>query len=156
MKFKIEQIALFPPEGARARKLLDEIGAGPWAHDQVVAKGEVIGRNAENVGELSFEYDLLDNARELEVLQYSEGDHWMQHETPRVSHFGMHCTAEELVQWRKFFVQRGIAIAQEVKTQSHTNPHIAGKRWYHYVIFDTHAILGVDLKFIVRHDSPDF
>ena len=46
-------------------------------------------------------------------------------------------------------------MAQEVMTESHTNPVIAGKRTYNYVIFDTKEILGVDVKFIVRinHDS---
>jgi hypothetical protein len=43
-------------------------------------------------------------------------------------------------------------VAQEVLTQSHTNPVISGKRWYNYVIFDTKDILGVDLKFIVRKE----
>ena len=46
--------------------------------------------------------------------------------------------------------ERGIKVAQEVFTKSHTNPVIAGKRKYNYVIFDTKEILGVDLKFIVR------
>jgi hypothetical protein len=38
-------------------------------------------------------------------------------------------------------------------TISHTNPVIAGKRWYTYVIFDTRSILGIDLKFIVRREA---
>ena len=49
-----------------------------------------------------------------------------------------------------FFANRDIEVAQEVFTDSHTNPVIAGKRSYNYVIFDTKNILGVDLKFIVR------
>ena len=67
-----------------------------------------------------------------------------------ISHLGMHCTADELLNWRDFFDERGIKVAQEVFTKSHTNPVIAGKRKYNYVIFDTKEILGVDLKFIVR------
>ena len=46
-------------------------------------------------------------------------------------------------------------MAQEVFTESHTNPVIAGKRSYNYVIFDTREILGVDLKFIVRINKDD-
>ena len=67
----------------------------------------------------------------------------------------MHCTADELLGWRDFFKKRDIPVAQEVVTESHTNPVIAGKRTYNYVIFDTKEILGVDVKFIVRknHDS---
>ena len=59
-------------------------------------------------------------------------------------------SAEDLVHWRAFFENRDIEVAQEVFTDSHTNPVIAGKRSYNYVIFDTKNILGVDLKFIVR------
>ena len=71
-----------------------------------------------------------------------------------VSHLGMHCDAEELIEWRKFFGSRDIAVAQEVFTQSHTNAYLVENgRKYNYVIFDTKPILGVDLKFIVRIDK---
>src|SRR5690606_13518265 len=93
-------------------------------------------------------------ANELEVLHYTDGPSWMDCYAPRASHLGMHCTAVELEGWREFFDERDIQVAQEVKTQSHTNPHIAGKRWYNYVIFDTYEILGSDIKFIVRSDKP--
>lgn len=160
MKFKIEQVALYPADPEAAMELLTAIGAGDWAKDHVVAKGEVFGTAGGNEADLAFEYNMLDAANELEVLHYTTGPNWMDvranSDPHRVSHLGMHCSAEELEQWREFFAARGIGIAQEVKTQSHTNPHISGKRWYNYVIFDTHAILSVDLKFIVRHDSPDF
>ena len=69
-----------------------------------------------------------------------------------VSHLGMHVTSGELEGWRHFFAERGIVVAQEVKTHEHTNPVIAGKRFYTYVIFNTRPILGVDVKFIVRRD----
>ena len=62
----------------------------------------------------------------------------------------MRVTAAELAEWRKFFKEEGIQVAQEVVTDSHTNPNIAGQRRYNYVIFDTREIIGVDLKFIVR------
>ena len=71
-----------------------------------------------------------------------------------VSHLGMHVTEDELLEWRKFFAGRKIFVAQELHTDSHSNPVIAGKRWYHYVIFETRHILGVDVKFIVRKQQP--
>ncbi|WP_211257045.1 hypothetical protein, partial [Xanthomonas pisi] len=76
----------------------------------------------------------------------------------QVSHLGMHVTAAELAEWRQFFNEEGIQVAQEVVTDSHTNPNIAGKRRYNYVIFDTREIIGVDLKFIVRlnQDGPPY
>ena len=87
-------------------------------------------------------------------MHYTQGNNWMNDMFRRnsVSHLGMHCTAKELTQWREFFASRDIPVAQEVMTQSHTNPVISGKRNYNYVIFDTKEILGVGLKFIVRID----
>ena len=158
LKFKVEQLALYPADPEAAMELLTAIGAGDWAKDHVVARGEVFGEAGENDANLNFEYDMLQGANELEVLQYTKGPNWMDlrpnADPHRVSHLGMHCTGVELEGWREFFDGRGILVAQEVVTKSHTNPHIAGKRWYNYVIFDTHAILGVDLKFIVRCDTP--
>ena len=153
LKFKIEQVALCPKDPERAIKLLSEMGAGEWAHDVVVAAGPVFGAPGTNVANLAFDYELLKGANELEVLHYRAGRNWMGGLYPSVSHLGMHCAAEELQRWKAFFKQRGIDIAQEVKTESHSNPAIAGKRWYHYCIFDTRDILGVDIKFIVRKDN---
>lgn len=156
MRFKIEQVALCPDDPEAAKELLIEMGADEWIVDKVRAQGVVFGLDAENEAQLSFEYAMLTEAKELEVLNYTDGFNWMAiSKRPRVSHFGMHCTEEELAEWKRFFAARHIMIAQEVETTSHTNPAIAGKRWYHYVIFDTHHILGVDIKFIVRHDNAD-
>ena len=164
MKFKIEQIAICPKSPEAAKKLLDEMGAGEWAEDHVVAEGEVFGSPGRNEADLSFNYDLIDG-NEFEVLNYTKGSNWLSRRNVNfmkdgtifnyVSHLGMHCTSEELLEWRKFFEERSIGVAQEVITESHTNPVIAGKRTYNYVIFDTKEILGVDVKFIVRinHDS---
>ena len=163
MKFKIEQIAICPMFPDKAKKLLEDMGAGEWAEDHVVAEGEVFGSPSRNEADLSFNYNLVDG-NEFEVLHYTNGINWMgdregKNDWPRkvnsVSHLGMHCTAEELVEWRKFFEERDIGVAQEVVTESHSNPVIAGKRTYNYVIFDTKEILSVELKFIVRinHDS---
>lgn len=158
MKFQIEQIALYPPDPDAAMKLLSDMGAEEWASDTVSAEGVVFGFDTKNVGHLHFNYDLLGNAKELEVLEYTRGANWMDvrpdSEPNRVSHLGMHCTEEELRKWVAFFAKRGIDIAQEVFTKEHTNPVIAGKRWYHYVIFDTFPVLGVDIKFIVRREQP--
>lgn len=154
MKFKIEQVALCPPDPEAAIELLTAMGAGEWAKDHVVAEGTVFGDAGRNEADLAFEYELLDGANELEVLSYTQGPNWMDDranaDPHRVSHLGMHVTERELAEWRAFFAARGIGVAQEVLTKSHTNPVIAGKRSYHYVIFDTHAILGVDIKMIRR------
>lgn len=151
MKFRIEQIAICPPNRVRAMALLHALGACEWAHDVVVALGSVYGFAAGNTADLAFNYELDPNKQlEFEVLNYSDGPNWMAPRPHGVSHLGMHCSSDELTQWRQFFAERGITVAQEVVTQSHTNPAIAGQRRYQYVIFDTFLILGVDLKFIVR------
>jgi len=151
MKFQIEQVALCPVDPIKAKELLTAMGAGEWAEDHVIAAGKVYGNAGRNEADLSFDYEMLKGANELEVLHYTTPNNWMFGKN-RVSHLGMHCSAEELLAWRGFFAERGIQVAQEVFTESHTNPHIAGKRSYNYVIFDTHDILSVDVKFIVRID----
>lgn len=157
MKFKIEQIAICPKDPVRAKEFLKEIGAIDWAEDHVVAEGEVFGAPSKSEANLSFNYDIFEG-KEFEILNYTTGLNWMQEQTRgsnSVSHLGMHCTADELIKWREFFKQRDISVAQEVVTESHTNPVIAGKRNYNYVIFDTKEIIGVDLKFIVRINQND-
>lgn len=163
-RFFIEQIALYPPNPAKAIALLTALGLDEWSKDLVVARGEVFGSEVEtNVAALAFNYQAtwfneeapastVPKPLELEVLHYEAGRNWMREYEPSVSHLGMHCTSVELHEWRRRFEKLGIGVAQEVFTQSHSNPAIAGKRWYQYVIFDTRRILGVDLKFIVRMD----
>lgn len=152
-KFKIEQIAICPKDPAAAKELLTAMGAEQWAEDHVIAAGAVYGKNGENEADLSFNYSLIEG-KEFEVLNYTTGENWMKHpdRINSVSHLGMHCTYEELEQWYEFFAERGIKVAQEVETLSHTNPVIAGKRSYRYAIFDTKEILGTDIKLIVRKD----
>jgi hypothetical protein len=151
MKFIIEQLAICPADPAAAKALLAAMEATEWSNDHVVADGKVFEVEGQNEADLSFNYDIF-AGKEFEILDYTSGNNWMAHGTRpnSVSHLGMHCTSDELVQWREFFAERGIQVAQEVWTLSHTNPVIAGKRSYNYVIFDTKDILGVDLKFIVR------
>tara|TARA_R100000664_G_C2732579_1_gene122805 strand:+ start:354 stop:863 length:510 start_codon:yes stop_codon:yes gene_type:complete len=163
MKFTIEQIAICPKNPIAAKKLLKEIGAVEWVEDHVVASGTVFGEHdVKNEANLSFNYDIF-AGKEFEILNYTSGKNWVDEtgglqiskERNTVSHLGMHCSAEELLKWRKFFKDRNIIVAQEVFTESHTNPVIAGKRSYNYVIFNTKPILGVDLKFIVRINKDD-
>jgi len=157
MKFFIEQIALCPPNPELARSMLTALGLNEWVHDHVVAGGKVFGEPGKNEADLSFNYQ---NTRpegkplELEVLHYTTGPNWVAGRAPIVSHLGMHCTAEELDKFRRKFADMGVRVAQEVFTESHTNPFlIEQNRKYQYVIFDTRAILGTDLKFIVRREN---
>ncbi len=155
LKFSVQQIALLPPDPARAIALLTAMGITDWVHDTVTAHGTVFGEpEPKSVGKLAFNYTGLAEARELEVLGYQSGKNWMDRHGPSVSHIGTHCTDSELSEWFGFFKERGIPIAQELFTEDHTNAAIRNQRWYHYVIFDTRAILGCDVKFIVRSNQP--
>jgi len=92
---------------------------------------------------------------EFEVLTYLDGDNWHQRRSadstfPFQSHMGLHATAEVIDQIKADMADIGCGIAQEVYTTSHTNPVIAGKRKYHYVVFDSKEKIGFDLKLIER------
>lgn len=151
MKFNVEQIAIAPSDPAAARELLAALDAAVWHEDRVSAGGMVFGKLGRNVATLAFNYDFVPG-KEFEVLHYEDGPNWLAAGSIiGVSHFGMHCTETELRMWTEFFKARGIGIAQEVMTTAHTNAAVLdAKRRYRYVIFNTRAILGVDLKFIVR------
>lgn len=157
MKFIIEQVAIYPHNADEAMKLLVDMGATSWTTDMVTASGDVFDEPGTNVARLQFNYDLI-QGNEFEVLEYLSGDNWVERgPTDRIGtvcHFGMHCSEAQLKEWRAFFAERDIGVAQEVRTSSHTNVAIKDSRRYHYVIFDTKDILGVDLKFIVRRDLP--
>lgn len=151
MNFFIEQIALYPRDAEKAQAFLEELGA-QFIHDDVTACGSV-GDEVPvwNFAHLRFDYKMAPKSVELEILEYEGGMNWMDRHPPSVSHLGMHCTEEELDRWKEFFSERNIPIAQEVRTEAHTNPYlIQTGRKYHYCIFDTREILGTDLKFIVR------
>lgn len=158
MKFFIEQIAIVPADPIAAIALLEQMGAVEWHRDTVSGTAHVFSEFVpQSTADLAFNYQLsnMESPKpiEFEVLNYRQGYNWMETRPNSVSHLAMHCSEQELEQWREFFKARGIVVAQEVRTLSHTNPAIAGKRWYVYCIFDTRRILGVDLKFIVRRDQ---
>lgn len=157
MRFFIEQIALCPRDPERAVQFLKDVGLKDWVQDHVVAGGKVFGAPCKNEADLAFNYQSTrpdGKPLELEVLHYTSGFNWMAGRPPMVSHLGMHCTAEELEEFRRKFTEAEIRVAQEVFTESHTNPYLLEvKRKYQYVIFDTREILGVDLKFIVRREN---
>lgn len=175
MKFRIEQLAIYPRSTKAAMELLCAMGLVEWSHDTVQATGEVFGIGGTNTANLAFNYQADRNNNEppyqsfgaafkpleFEVLEYMVGNNWIDdrpadtevlRDVSVVSHLGMHCSDEELVAWKSFFQERNIRVAQEVQTHSHTNPVINGKRQYTYCIFDTRHILGFDVKLIVRRE----
>lgn len=156
-KFKIEQLAINPRNPETAKMLLQAMGVDEWTEDTVTAGGHVLVSqdekvDATNTANLSFNYDLFPG--EFEVLEYTKGENWLQEwGASLVSHIGMHCTEEELWEWKEFFGRRYIPIVQEVWTMEHSNPAIKDMRKYHYCIFGTRDVLGCDVKFIVRKNA---
>lgn len=163
MKFYIDQLSLAPNNPAAAKALLSEMDAQTtqWHHDLVRAHGHVHGFDATQLAEHSFHYGFSHDKRdpghwplEVEVVQRVEGSDWLGANTPTVASIGMRCSDEELTAWRLFFERRRIPVAQEFVTATHTNPALAKKgRRYRHVVFNTRAILGVDVKFTVRLNS---
>ena len=137
-RFQIQQIALVVRQTPEAKSLLTKLGLETWILDTVVAEGEVFGEPGQNTANLHFNYqagsghdDGAGKPLELEILEYTDGLDWMSqniYDLESVSHFGMHVSADQLLQYREFFTQYGIPVAQEVITQSHTNEYIKDSR----------------------------
>ena len=151
---KIEQIAFGAREPAELISKYSQIGINIWTTDIVEAEGFVFGKKCYNIAELYFNYQL---GYEFEILKYRKGDNWHNYRdvdllTVFPSHKGLHVDKKELAEWKIKMKNVGVGIAQEVYTISHINPVIAGKRKYHYVVFDSKKHLGFDLKLIERID----
>ncbi len=155
MEFKLEQIAFGAENPEKLMAQLTFLGCKTWIHDKVKAAGTVFGLPAENVANLYYNYDL---GFELEILKYESGANWHQRRpnTPIfLSHIGMHVQDDEagfieIDNAVADMVSKGIGVAQVVKTISHSNPAIKDIRRYEYVVFDSAAKLGFDVKLIRR------
>lgn len=156
MEKNIEQIAITTSNIAGLKGVLKAVfGIDEWAEDTVKAKGTVFGTPCNNKARLHFNYQL---GVELELLQYIDGENWLQARTgnvastPRISHMGYQVSKQEMTVAKEHMNALGVAIAQEVVTYSHTNPETKGRR-YHYVVFDTIYLFGFDLKLIERIEA---
>jgi Glyoxalase/Bleomycin resistance protein/Dioxygenase superfamily len=160
--YHIDQVAIVCRDSAATRAALDRIFSGEdtcltWHKDTVHATGNVFGNHdTGNIANLSFNYELMANRLEFEVLQYVEGANWhdtAMHPTPGFSHLGMH--VDDVSWWVAHMSELGYKVAQQVVTDSHTNPAIKNSRRYQYVIFDTRETIGFDLKLIQRINIED-
>lgn len=152
---KIDQVAYYAGCGILAMKeRLKPLGLTEWVDDHVIAEGRVFGMPVRNEADLSFNYQM---GFEYELLYYwgSHRTHWHGVRSADrlgevfLSHMGTHVPNIEraIAPW----LQRGVLIAQEVLTKSHTNAYLIEKgRTYHYCVLETRALLGWDIKFIER------
>lgn len=170
--FTIDQIAIgiAPHMYTGAIQLLEDLGLTGWIKDLVHAEGhwwhfdaddeivtEGVGENYASLGFHRSATKNTDGLVELETIEYPEGagnekNNWLGNlPKPLVTHISTHCTEEELEQFDQVLADHGIYWAQDVETVRHSNPHIVEGGWnYHYRIYHTRPLLGVDLKFIVR------
>ena len=136
MKFKIDQISFYPMNTIEAKNLLSDMGLSLWAEETNFSKGTVFGFPCENESK-SFVHGQIGPAPEIELLEYKKGPNYMDirpnADPYRAAHIAMFINESEVVHWRTFFADRNIGICQEM------NGHI---------IFNTHPILGIDVKFI--------
>jgi hypothetical protein len=159
---RVDQIAIFSRDPQRTKQMFAKFfDIVEWADDHVVANGRVFGQDARNNADLAFNYQLMGKGLEFEILHYppsKDNPNWLEKTgngtncgvQAGFSHLGMHVDDNAM----RFFLERaqamGIGIAQEVYTESHTNPAIKDSRRYHYVILDTRVLFGFDLKLIER------
>ena len=148
--FTIDQIALRVTSEA-AQNLLIDMGAKLWHYDLAEAEGTVNGISGENAVDSRFSFDFSPEKLEVELMRYLEGPNWLADKPGAVvACLGMYCEEVEIEGWKRFFEEHEIKLVQESWTKKHTHLERQGKRRYHYCIFETRELLGVDLKFIVK------
>ena len=162
MMFKAEQIALAGMHGSQAVEQYIETSklmGHTWITDTVYAEGIIQGSSGINKATLWFNYTMIPGI-ELELLSYELGPNWLSGRVSNdrlvPSHYGMHCTEEELPDYIEQFAKHDIMVVQHVNTFKHTSAAVnAAGRQYTYVIFGARHLLGCDLKLIVRRDAAD-
>ncbi|MFA5604162.1 MAG: hypothetical protein WDA12_04880 [Bacilli bacterium] len=150
----IEQVAICSKNPEALKEALKLIGLTEWAKDRVITEGEVWpGTDGSYSGPtpavLNFNYQL--GPFEFEILSYdNEHDNWLGQvgQESGMSHLGLHVPSIE--EAKRPLVEAGYQVAQEVRTISHTNPHIKDSRRYKYCIMDTLDQFGFYLKLIER------
>lgn len=154
-----DQIAFRVPDPTRAMRLLNSLlKVDMWTADQVQAYGKVRGEPAINTAQLFFNYRMfpatpVGKGVEFELLRYESGENWHEglvdeEEAAFASHIGKH--VDDVKPWIAWAERQGLDVIQHVKTIKHTNPNVPKHRKYEYVIIDTRAILGFDIKLIKR------
>lgn len=145
-----DQIA-FACKNRSHQALAASLMAGDWIEDEVLAEGFVHGKASMNRAHLMFNYD---GPVEHELLCYLSGDNWVRYidfgvgERFVLSHLGWH--VEDADKASELLLPM-FKVAQEVVTLSHTNPYlIEQRRTYRYIIHDSRASLGFDIKLIER------
>jgi hypothetical protein len=155
---KLNQIAFCVPDLERAKELLTGLGAKFEMEDELTMTGK-FGKNfADNVPiKLSFDYEMLKECNELELIESKDARHWHQNERSNnksfLSHIGVYCESfTELKIIRHNLVEiHGYKEIQMTQSQNHTNKRQDGtERHYVDCIVDTSEFLGFNIKLTAR------
>lgn len=151
---KIKQIAIAVPDLCDARNLLEKLfGADFQVDDEMLMDGFFNGSHQENVDlSLSFDYKVLKDADELELIKSDNPYHWHRNDTGFVSHFGIYCDNEaELFHAVSTLKNEGFEIIQDSISNGHSRPNQDGsERRYRDVVFNTAFAIGFNIKLSLK------
>lgn len=148
------QLAIYHPEPNAAIRFLSGIGFNDWHRDSAKLKGLLVTggsmRQTEISAEMVFNYQIL-NGRELEFVSYLNHPHprYGREVAPFISHLSAYVedvqkSAEDIES------EFGMIPFHRFDTGNHTNPRVAGKKFFREAIYQTRQKLGFDLKLIEK------
>lgn len=174
-----DQIAIAVRHATRWMAAIDS-DPGAWSHDTSTSDAIVMGYpvKREITFDLHYNYRQSLAFKELELIRFSDLHNFHSISNKSIdplglyaphlyalraemdldnrgfflSHLGIHCSEEEAEEWRALFSRCSIGVAFEDWSKKHTNPVIAGKRFYHNVIFASREALGFNFKACVRRN----
>lgn len=156
--YQFHQVAMYFPGGPwQAKSYMNALGYSNWHSDRATLHGFLDTEEVNTEAVMCFNYDIM--PMELELLYYSGPSRWAGVDAlahPFVSHMSVY--TDDVVADTKRMTQRfGAAPFHRFITKNHTNPRVAGKKRFIESIFNTHAIMGFDIKLIqkVPHDFND-
>ena len=153
LQFVADQIMIRPENAAMAMELLTAMGCGRWYGEHVVSAGGVFDDVAGNESEHAINKNTFSGPCDLQVVDYTSGANWMDvrpdSDPHRVGCLSMQVTEKELQRWRRLFHSFSIDVVQEMTAQVIPDSSRLPKRQELSVVFDTHAILSVDIRFMV-------
>ena len=152
---KIKQIAFQVPDVKKAKELLAFLFDADFKiDDSLIMDGRFNGEFANEVPlDLSFDYNMLKDADELELIN-SKGDaHWHSDFTPGfLSHLGIYCDSQfELDVAIKKLDEIGLVCIQDSFSHTHSRPNQDGsERSYRDVIYDAVHLIGFNIKLSLK------
>lgn len=146
------QVALYTYDIADSVAFLSSLGFDEWHSDTATLEGFYQGNECKVNAEMAFNYQIL-GGRELEFVSYEDHPEPLyQHSTgklPFLSHLSAYVdnVAAAVENIRE---EHGHSPYHLFQTGNHTNPRVAGKKFFREAIYDTRAEIGFNLKLIEK------